>query len=145
MLCVGLPSSVRNSYRSPTREAFRNVRWIHDGSVAYFAPQKRFPRSSPLTPGIDNIEAACGDRRALRTRGWDNNSTWDELGFELLPSHLHAHQYDSSGFDNTAEFTASAFADLDCDGVFSTFMRFGTVVDMEVRDDGGVYIANELD
>ena len=40
-------------------------------------------------------------------------------------------------------FAASAFGDLDCDGEYSTFVRFGRIENSEVEVSSGMYISNE--
>lgn len=129
---------------SPTVEATKGVRTLYDGSVAYFDNHNRFPASTAIYPEVD-----CG----RRITAWDG-PTWRALEFTQVDRHRYSFQYDSSGSGASAQFTASAFGDLDCDGLTSTFVRFGSVreiqVDvgpprLEVRGSPGLYIADELE
>ena len=46
--------------------------------------------------------------------------------FQMNDQHYFTYAFDSNGKTlSEARFTASAYADLDCDGVFSTFQRMG--------------------
>jgi hypothetical protein len=71
-----------------------------------------------------------------------SNPTWSELDFGLRDPHWYSYQFDSSGIAASAQFTASAFGDLDCDGVHSTFVRFGRIENAEVELSAGMYVSN---
>lgn len=129
-------------HRGGGAEGTMNIRKLHDASVAYFRNHQSFPASTPLHP-----ELGCRRREST----WEE-PTWEALQFRIVDPHRFSFQYDSSGSGASAQFTASAFGDLDCDGVASTFVRFGSVreieVDggsprLEVRGSIGLYIANE--
>jgi hypothetical protein len=52
----------------------------------------------------------------------------------------------AAGVGVGSTFTATAFGDLDCDGVFSTFVRIGSVrAGNEIRGSAGLYQQNELE
>ena len=76
-----------------------------------------------------------------------DNGTWAALSFAVADPHYYQYQYDSTANadENQCQFTASAFGDLDGDGTQSTFVRFGSVNNMEVTGSAGLYIANELE
>lgn len=152
---ASLTESAFGTYRqrSRTSEATMNLRRIFDSSTTYFAtdwvgPDGQrlpygFPASTPLTPPLP---ARCSaDARTTPGRVWAENSTWTGLNFAISDPHYYHYQYDSRGVGNTAEFTASAFGDLDGDCTFSTFVRFGRVENMEVVGSAGLYIMNELE
>lgn len=136
-----------------TEEALMNVRRLFDSSVSYYdadhttptgeilVPQ--FPASVPLTPA----EVPCYSEW-VNYEDW-SHPTWEALNFALGrydELHHYSYQYDSSGTHIGATFTASAFGDLDCDGVFSTFVRSGEVITgNEIRGFGGVYVVDEFE
>lgn len=142
---VAIPSYMRWVRNARTAESTMNLRKIFDSSVVYFSlmysdPEgnrslARFPDSSPLTPAI--VPAGT----ASVTVGEFDTPGWNALHFNLSDPHRFSYQYDSHGISNEGQFTASAFADLDADEELSTFVRFGTVVEMEVRG-SSVYSAN---
>jgi hypothetical protein len=122
-----------------------NLRKIFDASVIYFALMyaeddgnralARFPPSTALTPSV------IPPGRPVATAGEFDTPVWNALHFGLADPHRFSYQYDSFGISNDAQFTASAFADLDGDEEASTFVRFGTVIEMEVRG-SSVYSEN---
>lgn len=135
--------------RQMTTEATMNLRKLYDGSVVAFVVGEQegrpmFPPSSRgRFPADLDLGRSCN--RPARTTGWEANPAWNALNFAVSDPHWYSYQYDSHGFGEGAQFTASAFGDLDCDGEYSTFVRFGIVENGEVRGSAGLYIANELE
>ena len=144
-----VPSFVRSIRRAQSSEAAMNLRKIFDSSVIYFATayadsdgqlmNARFPTSTPLKP------QPVPYGRGVYTDDWLDVPTWAGLHFNISDPHRFSYQYDSSGSGNDAQFTATAQADLDYDGELSTFVRFGTVIQLEVRGSGGFYEADPLE
>lgn len=149
LVSTALPSYIRWIRRAQSAEATMNLRKLYDSSVIYFALMysdldgvqlvHRFPDSTPRKP-LD-----IPDGRSVLTDDWDDYPTWHALHFKITDPHRFAYQYDSSGEGNDASFTASAWADLDFDGEVSTFVRFATVEQMEVRGSGGLYEVDPLE
>ena len=143
--------------RSLTYEATMNLLKLSDGSVLYYANHSggqkagQFPPSTQgSTPARSELGPGCDT--PMRTQGWESSPTWSALEFGVADPHYFVYQYDSSGRGNesdgrgnSAQFTASAFGDLDCDRIYSTFCRFGIVEEGEVRGSSGIYISNELE
>jgi len=137
--------------RSLTTEATMNVRRLFDSSVSYYDWEHatawgeilpaQFPASVPRTPA----EIPCGDAVPANYDDWEH-PTWEALNFSVRDSHRYSYQYDSAGTFIGAGFTASAFGDLDCDGVYSTFVRIGVVeAGNEIRGGAGLYQQNETE
>ena len=149
LAAVAIPAFLKYIKRSKTTEASMNVRKLYDGSVAYFSSehvdstgviiQAQFPTTQPTKP------TCCVGATKVEVNNWDDNATWEGLQFSVADPLYFSYQYNSTGTENTSVFTASAFADLDEDGADSTFVRFGSVMEMEVRGSAGLYIANELE
>lgn len=149
LVATALPSYIKWVRRTHSAEATMNLRKLYDSSVVYFAAtysdsagamlQNRFPETTGMKPN------PVPNGRSTTTDDWLDDPTWHALHFNISDPHRFAYQYDSGGAENTATFTASAFADLDFDGQTSTFVRFGTVHQMEVRGSGGLYSVNELE
>ncbi len=129
------------SRRLKTAEAYDELDRLYRSSSSYFvAPQVepgtgrriecQFPRGTGPTPPTSagccgGLRDSDGDRRCdVDATQWAD-STWSTLKFQMNKQHFFSYQYESSGTAAHAAFTASAFADLDCDGVFSTFQRYG--------------------
>jgi hypothetical protein len=151
-LAGGVTAGLR-SYVSPrqTDEATMNVRRLYDSSVSYYDSDHvtpwgaivpaQFPASVPLTPA----QIPCGEQVEPSQSHW-GAATWESLNFAVSDPHYYSYQYDSSGTRVGATFTASAFGDLDCDGIYSTFVRVGEVArGNEIRGGAGLYQWNELE
>ncbi len=151
LAAMAVPAFNRYLRRSRTSEADMNLRRLYDGAVVYFNfeytdpsgttyPGREFPGTIGPTPALNVIGST-----KVRTTSWSSEPTWDALNFSLSDPHYFAYQFNSSGTDNQAQFTASAFGDLDGDAIYSTFVRFARVTDMEIEGSEGVYRANETE
>lgn len=150
LAAVAIPAFGKFVRRSRNTEVLMNLRIIFNSSAAYLLSEgatpagetrdKQFPTSVPPTPGL----AVLGSVPVLTT-DWNTDATWVALQFGLADPHYFAYQYDSSGVNTSASFTASGFCNMDNDSEYGTFVRFGAVVDMEVRGSTGLYEANELE
>ncbi len=156
LAAIALPAFELYVRRSKTAEAPTNLRRIFSSSVAYFQTDhsgrqgeglpRQFPVSVELTPG----DSFCG--AGTRAGKWEpqevhwDRQTWHALNFAVSDPHYFAYQYESSGVDAAATFTARAVGDLDCDGTFSTFERVGRVdADADVTGGDRLIILNELE
>ncbi|HIA04842.1 MAG TPA: hypothetical protein EYN66_23590 [Myxococcales bacterium] len=107
---------------------FRKRRMTPDGKPA----PCEFPPSSPVTPNIKAhnccstaYDSDKNDRCDVNLTEWNDSPTWSKLFFQPAGQHYFAYEYRLSGTGANAKFTAAAYADLDCDGTFSTFERYG--------------------
>jgi len=139
LAAVAIPAFMKYIRRSKTSEASMNLKQIVDGARAYFsrdhvvkqggtpvmlAPQ--FPVSVDATP--DNNPCPSGVAK-YETSDW-SDATWHALKFGMTEPHYYAYEFKSSNdlTDPTqSKFTASAYGDLDCDDVNSTFEIIGNV------------------
>ena len=125
-----------------THEAIDRLDMIYRASAHYYTAPRvaagtglkiecQFPVNQPMTPDVRNT-ACCGgtkdrdndNRCDVDTSQW-TSPTWSALNFQMNDQHYYGYTYESSGTDANARFTVSAYGDLDCDGVLSTFQRFG--------------------
>ena len=149
LAAVAIPAFLKYIKRSKTSEATMNIRKLYDGSVTYFSSEHvdsdgnileaRFPATVAEKPDC------CTGSTKTEVDNWDDNATFEALQFSVADPFDYSYQYDSAGLENASVFTASAFGDLDEDGSYSTFVRFGSVMEMEVRGSSGLYIASELE
>jgi predicted small lipoprotein YifL len=137
LAAVAIPAFIKYTKKAKSSEATMNLDKIRTAAEAYFCTPhvdqegsllpSQFPASAGPTPeagccaafgGSDmNGDDACDDDPA-RFSG----ETWLALNFQPSGKHRYAYQFVSnSKTGNEAEFTASAFGDLDCDGIRSTF------------------------
>lgn len=150
LLTTLLAPGCRPNYEEMAEEAAMNLRRLFDSSVSYYdTPHTdnrgtilsiQFPTSVPLTPA----EIPCGEEYVPTSGLWDVN-TWESLNFAMSDPFRYSYQYDSSGTGYDATFTASAFGNLDCDDVYSTFTRVGYVENGEIRGGGGILVDNPLE
>ena len=152
LAAVAIPAFLKYIKRSKTTEATMNIRKMYDSSVSYFSTehanqdgdivQAQFPTATALNPAT----ISQGEKVEPQTAGVTWTGTWEELNFGLSDPFYYSYQYDSNGTTNEAAFTASAFGDVDGDATnFSTFVRFGTISNMEVVGSSGLYVNNELE
>ena len=139
---VAVPAFIKYMRRAKTVEAIDALDKIYKASAVYFTTPRveaktgaklpcQFPPSQSLTPDVRG-KTCCGgpndkdgdDRCDVAPERWQT-PTWEALGFQMNEPHYFGYEYESSGVGPKARFTASAYADLDCDGVLSTFQRYG--------------------
>jgi type IV pilus assembly protein PilA len=152
LAAVAIPAFLKYIKRAKTTEATMNIRRLYDSSVSYYdndhttssgsIVSAQFPTNQDVTPALSSI----GNVKRDPSQGdWDSG-TWEALNFAVSDPHFYAYQYNSNGTRIGATFTASAFGNLDGDGVYSTFVRVGSVVaGNEIRGGAGLYQQNELE
>ncbi len=153
LAAVAVPAFMKYMKRARTTEAAPNLKKIFDGAKGYFEKGQqtdqagallphKFPTSASLTPANKCCSQAGG--KCVNT-DWEN-ATWSTIGFEIADPHVFQYRFDSDGEGTDAKFTAGAHADLDCDDIFSTYERTGTV-DAQKRVVGSrtLYIANDIE
>ena len=158
LAAVAIPAFMKYIRRSKTTEATMNIRKLFDSSVSYYESERanaagqilprQFPSSIAWTPNGPGV--CCGDpgqkcAPAKYNAQW-NTPSWTALNFSVDDPFYYSYQYDAGGTDTTANFTASASGDLNCDGkVFSLFQRVGFIQDNNVTGGAGLYSVNEIE
>ena len=158
LAAVAIPAFMKYIRRSKTTEATMNIRKLYDSSVTYFESEhanaagqilpRQFPASAAWTPNGPGV--CCGDpgqkcAPAKYNAQW-NVASWTALNFSVDDPFYYSYQYDSAGTDSTANFTANASGDLNCDGkVFSLFQRVGLIQNNNVSGGAGLYTVNEIE
>jgi serine/threonine protein kinase len=139
---IAVPSFVKYMRRAKTTEAIDQLDKIYKASSHYYASPRvekytgakiecQFPYSQGMTPDV-TAKKCCGgiydidgdDRCDVNISRWTTD-TWSALNFQMNDQHYFGYEYTSSGTITNAKFTAAAYADLDCDGILSTFERYG--------------------
>lgn len=146
---IAIPSYLKWVRKARTSEALMNTRKLFDGSVAYFGSpysdasggllQPQFPVDEALTP------TAIPSGIEVVTTDWWGSQTWIALSFGVNDPHRYSYQYNSTGTGNDAQFTASAFGDLSGDDLYSTFVRFGSIRQLEVVGSSALYVSRQLE
>ncbi|MSP71780.1 MAG: prepilin-type N-terminal cleavage/methylation domain-containing protein [Myxococcales bacterium] len=157
LAAVAIPAFMKYIRRSKTSEANMNLRKIFDSSVSYYQEEhalrngssvpRQFPVTVAQTPaGVTNMCPAQSSQKFLPNSETWNSASWQGLNFAVDDPFYYVYSYDSKGVGTTAEFTARANGDLNCDTVESTFERIGTVdAENNVSGGAGLFMKNELE
>ena len=137
---VAVPAFRKYMERARAIEVLPKLKQICDGAASYYEeserlqmvpgdteqkkPLKRFPKSVCVTPKRSCCE--FGTEGLCEGTDWDT-PTWRALGFSIDERHRFRFQFMAKGEGLRAHFTARAHADMDYDGLESTFERVGRV------------------
>lgn len=135
---LAIPAFYRYIRRARATEASVTLRRIAVNARSYYEGDdstdssskpllKQFPLGStgwvPKTPCCEQ-----GSKRSCRPDPADwNVDPWRALGFSMTSAHYFQYRYQSSGTGRNATFKAEARADLDCNGLYSTYTVKGRV------------------
>ena len=136
---VAVPQFTKYMRSAKSAEANESLDMIKKGSYAYYSTPRiakgstqlihcQFPTAVGTTPtgsGCCNIDTNGDDRCDSSLSSWEN-TTWSALKFSMIDEHYFQYSYNGTGTLTSAKFVATANADLDCNGVFSTFELIGT-------------------
>jgi hypothetical protein len=149
LLAIAVPTFVREVHASRLVEPVDGLKRIGTAAVAYGTGRpvaQGFPASAPLTPGAP----PRGRCEVDPPEAWAH-PTWRALDFEPAPPgapHCFSFSFDSSLSPAKATFRAQARADLDGDGIPSTFEVTGQYVQGDPRGpifDPGMFIDSEVE
>jgi hypothetical protein len=153
-LAVGCGDAKKLARKSKTSEPAVNVKKLYNGARAYLEEEtytlrtplpRQFPASTPITPPLGACCQGSNHKCAPDPTLW-TDPTWEALGFSMDDPHYFSYKFESSGTDLSATFTATAYGDLDCDGVYSTFEMVGSIQpDGTVTGSAGVFKDHELE
>ena len=154
-----IPAFMKYTQRAKTSEATMNLRKAFDGSVAYYNEEmadrtgrilpRQFPNTVETPPHNEWHRQVCKDGRSQKFQPtastWDAH-TWQALNFAIEDPFYYKYTYISKGTGAGSHFTIRATGDLNCDGVFSTFERIGTVdAENNVSGPAGTFTMKELE
>ena len=141
---VAVPAFIKYMRRAKTTEAIDEIDKIYKGAAVYYTTPKidqtgskiecQFPQSQGVTPiegtccaSLGGPDANGDDRCDGDPTAWDSiEKVWSALSFQMNDEHYFVYSFYSNGLTlESAQFTAQANADLDCDGIQSTFQRLG--------------------
>jgi hypothetical protein len=166
---LAVPSFIREARRAKTSEAVYMLDKIYRGAVDYFTTPRineetyeklacQFPAPQTITPSPKGCCGSLGgpdnnlDGRCDANPDHWTTATWSALKFQLTDPHYYVYTFDTNGkTGKEAQFTATAYGDLDCDGIWSTFQRFGkgdpqaTSGECSVISAGGLFTNQEME
>ncbi len=160
---VAVPAFIKYMRRAKTSEAIDMLDKIYKGAASYYTNQRinsageKLPCQFPAPVGSTPDGGSCCDldtnddeRCDSAPEKWDD-PTWSALSFQMTDEHYFVYEYDSTGTLADAKMTASAYGDLDCDTVISTFQKlaFGdpqaTKSECSIRGAAAFYVENETE
>jgi len=135
LAAVAIPAFIKYIRKSKTVEATEGLDKVNAGAKQYFQADhydtsgnlqdKAFPGAGSVTPSgrcCLNTGAKCPANAA----NWAG-SPWRELHFQLADPHYFQWDWQAGGTATGATYTASAYGDLDCDGITSTYKFLGSI------------------
>ncbi len=135
---VAVPQFTKYMRSAKAAEAVEMLDMIRKGAASYYSiPRTVFNTRQaaacqfPAKVGVTPTGASCcaidanGDDRCDSSQLQWSNATWSALKFEITDEHYFQYRFDSTGAYANARFRAEANADLDCDGINSTFQLVG--------------------
>jgi len=137
---IAIPSISKYVKRSRTAEAvgYLNKQWA--GSVTYYMTDFSAPGTGTVLPRqfpgpagaweISGHSDCCempGERCPGNSPVWVSDPVWAALKFSIADAHAYLPGYSGSGQGSTAEFTAYARGNLNCDAKISQFLRQGGI------------------
>ena len=141
---VAVPAFIKYMRRAKTTEAIDELDKVYKGAAFYYTKPMidatgdkimcQFPAPASVTPtkgtccssnSLGGPDANNNDRCDADPVAWTDNDVWAALSFQMNDEHYFVYAFDSTGTLDAAKMTASAHADLDCDGSQSTFQRIG--------------------
>jgi hypothetical protein len=149
LLAIAAPAFVREVHASRLVEPVEGLKRLGASAVAYGREHpvgQAFPSSAPMTPSTP----PRGRCEADAPGAWEH-PTWIALDFRPVPPgtpHCFAFAFDSALTPAKATFRAHAHADLDGDGIPSTFEVTGRSVEGDPRGpvlDPGMTVDSEVE
>ena len=149
LAAVAIPAFIKYIRRAKTVEASNNISKLYQSSVAYFDSDhadinnvivpRQFPDAIGPSPAANSCCGQPGDKCAPTPSLWASSPGWGVLNFGMDDPSYYWYQYTTSGAPAVAGswFKAWAYGNLDCDALFSTFMRGGTVDSQGAVQGGG--------
>lgn len=155
LAAVAIPAFMRYIRRSKASEATMNIRKMYDASITYFMGEQSarngaiLPRQFPVTVVSTPPVKACNGNTSQKIEpnadAW-NAGTWQALSFSVEDPHYYQYGFTSAGTGSEAAFTAHGWGDLNCDDVFSTFERVGTIDDENnINGGAGLFQNNPIE
>jgi prepilin-type N-terminal cleavage/methylation domain-containing protein len=166
---VAVPAFIKYMRRAKTTEAIDEIDKIYKGAALYYTTPHvtqaglKIECQFPANQGVTPVEATCcssgggagpdanGDDRCDSDPSLWDEDTWSALNFQMNDEHYFVYSFDASGTLADAGFTATANADLDCDGISSTFQRmaFGdpqaNKAECSLRGSAAFYVEKETE
>jgi hypothetical protein len=133
--------------KSKSTEAREHLKKIQEGATSYYMDRgnsrggltpipAQFPDASLITAAGPAGFAGTGQHPCCDGAGNDKcapdaanwaGPTWTALHFSVDDPHYFGYNYTGTATGATANYTAHAYGDLDCDDTHSTFEMYGSI------------------
>ena len=142
--------------RAKTTEAIDMMDKIYKAAALYYttphidASGAKLPCQFPASQAITPKATCCPGKCKPDPNAWKSD-TWSALNFQITEPHYFTYSFESSGTLADAGFTITAHADLDCDGIQSTFQRMGfgdpqaNFAECSLRGSAAFYVEKETE
>jgi prepilin-type N-terminal cleavage/methylation domain-containing protein len=138
LAAVAIPAFTRYVKKSRTAEAVGHLNKEWAGSLTYYETDhvkaggtmlpKQFPgASADWANGGQECGCATGARCPGGDSKWGSDPVWQALNFALPDPHNYLPGYSGSGTGVSAQFTAYAKGDLNCNATRAEFSRLGQI------------------
>lgn len=142
LAAIAIPAFSRYVRKSRTSEVAGHLNKMWAGSVTYYMSDftyiddsdgqaypmaKQFPGPTAEYETSGYCCTFSGGRCPGGSSVWTNDGVWLALKFSIPDPHNYLPTYQSSGEGTSANFTAKALGNMDCDNVPSEFSRNGYV------------------
>jgi type IV pilus assembly protein PilA len=125
LAAIAIPVFAAQMKRAKTSEAMLQLNLLAKNAKTQYQTTTHFPQGTAgVLPGADGAACTSPGKKLAVTNAWASDSVWLELDFHVDDESLFSYHYEST-VDNAA--TATAVADLDCDGTFATYTLSLTV------------------
>ncbi len=138
LAAVAIPAFMKYIKKSKTIEANQFLKNLYDRTRVYSMNQSKLPASVGPTPPLGSC-CQQGEKCMPQMELWQH-PTWQALDFALKDPHYYSYEFVS----HENSFEIKAYGDLDCDGVYSTYVMSGGGKDMG-GDSGTIYKENALE
>jgi type IV pilus assembly protein PilA len=156
LAAVAIPAFTRYVKKSRTAEAVGHLNKEWAGSLTYYETDhvqaggtmlaKAFPGPSGTWAQASECGCMTGSRCPGGSSVWGSDGVWQALSFSLPDPHNYLPGYSSTGTGSSAEFTAYAKGDLNCDSTLAEFSRTGGInTNGDVTGSYQPIVSNELE
>jgi type IV pilus assembly protein PilA len=137
LAAIAVPAFSRYIKKARTAEAVGHLNKEWAGSLSYYVTDhtlaggtvlpQQFPGPSGAWASASECACQTGQRCMPGNPIWVTDQVWISLSFSLPDAHHYMPGYSGSGSGVSAQFTAYAKGDMNCDSTLAEFVRVGGV------------------
>jgi prepilin-type N-terminal cleavage/methylation domain-containing protein len=119
LAAVAIPVFAGQMKKSKTAEAMLQLNMLAKSAKTYYEVNSKFPQGTAgVLPGADGGACSASGKKFAVTNAWASDAVWLELDFHIDELALFSYHYESTASNHA---TATAVADLDCDGTTAAY------------------------